>query len=160
VRDLIGYLNRVVMHLPLLGGEATPQAVDQALAVFDGPEAPPAPPSADEVVAAVCARTGATPSDLRGRSRNRQVTYARHLAMYILRRDSSLSVAQIQRLFGNRDHSTVLGAITRIENERAVEPTTRDDLAAVREALAMPKASAEVAAPARVTPLPRRSSAS
>ena len=136
VRELEGYLNRVVMHLPLLGNDGTPDAIERALAVFDGPLAPPAPPTADEIVAAVCARTSATPGDLRGRSRNRQVTYARHLAMYILRHDANKSVAEIQRLFGNRDHSTVLGSIARIEGERAMEPGTAADLAAVRDAIA------------------------
>jgi chromosomal replication initiator protein len=136
VRELEGYLNRVVMHLPLLGDDVTPDAIERALAVFDGPAAPPPPPSADEIVAAVCARTGATPGDLRGRSRNRQVTYARHLAMYILRHDANKSVAEIQRLFGNRDHSTVLGAIARIEGERTMEPATAADLSAVRDAIA------------------------
>jgi chromosomal replication initiator protein len=82
------------------------------------------------------------------------VTYARHLAMYILRHDANKSVAEIQRLFGNRDHSTVLGAIARIEGERAMEPGTAADLAAVRDAItagrmvvaasAAPAASAEV----------------
>jgi chromosomal replication initiator protein len=147
VRELEGYLNRVLAHIPLVGGQATPDIIERALAVFTTPaagaQADGAPlPSADDVIAAVCARTTITRADLAGRSRSRDVSYARHLAMYVLRHDARKTVAEIQRLFGNRDHSTVIGAIDRIEGELATRPETRDDLASIRESLAAPPAAA------------------
>ena len=74
--------------------------------------------------------------------------------MYILRHDATKSVAEIQRLFGNRDHSTVLGAIARIEGERGMEPGTAADLAAVREAIAVGRV---VVSPAKTTTIGRPS---
>jgi chromosomal replication initiator protein len=140
VRELEGYLNRVIAHLPLLGGDPTPDLVERALAVFTrtgGHDMPTdAIPAADDVIVAVCRRTGASRSDLSGRSRSRDVSYARHLAMYLLRLDAQKAVVEIQRLFGNRDHSTVLGAIDRIENERGTRPETAADIAAIRDELA------------------------
>jgi hypothetical protein len=55
--------------------------------------------------------------------------------MYLLRHDAKKSVAEIQRLFGNRDHSTVIGAIDRIEKELPTRPETAEDLAAIRPRL-------------------------
>jgi hypothetical protein len=133
------------MHLPLIGGTASPEAIDQALNVFDV-EATPlgnaggSAPAADAVVDAVCAHTGMTAAQLAGRSRNREVSYARHLAMYVLKHDAHKAVSEIQRLFGNRDHSTVIGAIDRIEGELATRPETAADLASVRQTLAAPPA--------------------
>jgi hypothetical protein len=56
--------------------------------------------------------------------------------MYILKHDAHKAIAEIQRLFGNRDHSTVIGAIDRIEAELQTRPETAADLATVRTMLA------------------------
>jgi len=135
VRELEGWLNRVIQYAPLAGGPLTGDVIERALSPFAVAPESPEPPCADDVIAAVCRRTGATPPELRGRSRNREVTYARHLAMYVLKEDGAKPVADIARLF-DRDHSTVLGGIDRIAKELRVRPETAADLRAVRDALA------------------------
>ena len=157
VRELEGYLNRVLMHLPLIGGVATPEAIDRALHVFNSEAASgvlsvDATPQPDAIIDAVCAHSGTSRAQLTGRSRNREVSYARHLAMYVLKHDAHKAVSEIQRLFGNRDHSTVIGAIDRIEAELTTRPETAADLAAVRAALAAPAVVAPPS-PAPVRPL-------
>ncbi len=152
VRELEGYLNRVLAHIPLVGGQATPEIVERALSVFStaasaGQDAQGAAlPSADDVIAAVCARTTTSRADLTGRSRSRDVSYARHLAMYVLRHDAKKTIAEIQRLFGNRDHSTVIGAIDRIEAELSTRVETKQDLSSIHEALAAPPVPAPMPA--------------
>jgi chromosomal replication initiator protein len=138
VRELEGFLNRVLAYIPLVGGKVTREIIERALS----PLAPAAvsqeaaAPGADEIVAAVCRRTGTQPADLRGKSRSRDVAYARHLAMYVLKEDGRKTVAEIGRLFGNRDHSTVLAGIQRIALEQTTRPETRADVSAVRAAVA------------------------
>ncbi|MBF6599622.1 MAG: chromosomal replication initiator protein DnaA [Dehalococcoidia bacterium] len=146
VRELEGSLNRVIAYLPLIGGVATPAAVAQALSPLAAtPSREAEPPSAEAIVAAVCRRTAMQARDLSGKSRSRDVTYARHMAMYVLREDGHRTVAEIGRLFGNRDHSTVLGGIQRIAGELATRAETGADLAAIRASLA-PEAAAAAAA--------------
>jgi chromosomal replication initiator protein len=137
VRELEGYLNRVLAYIPLVGGHITPDAIAHALSPFAAPHAATddAAPDADTIVAAVGRRTGVTPADLRGRSRSRDVTYARHLAMYLLKEDARNTVAEIGRHLGHRDHSTVLAGIARITGELKTRPETRADVESVREAL-------------------------
>lgn len=138
VRELEGYLNRVIAYLPLVGGEASASAIERALSPL-GPEAERAHTATHEaIIEAVCRRTGIDARDLGGKSRSRDVTYARHLAMYVMKHDGHKSVAEIGRLFGNRDHSTVLGGIARIGGELSTRAETSADLAAVRTALATP----------------------
>ncbi len=138
VRELEGFLNRVLAYIPLVGGKVTREIIERALS----PLAPAAvsqeaaAPSADVIVAAVCRRMGTQPADLRGKSRSRDVAYARHLAMYVLKEDGRKTVAEIGRLFGNRDHSTVLAGIQRIALEQTTRPETRADVSAVRAAVA------------------------
>ncbi len=138
VRELEGYLNRVIAYIPLTGGEPTRDAVERALSPFAVAAIghTSAPPASDSIIEAVCRRTGIAAADLRGRTRNRAVTYARHLAMHLLKEDARLSIAEICRAFGNRDHSTVLAGIARIDKDRANYADTVADLRAIREALA------------------------
>lgn len=143
VRELEGYLNRVIAFAPLVGGTLTRETIEKALsplaALARNSEA--APPDADAIIAAITRRTGIAAGDLRGRSRTRDVAYARHLAMFVLKEDGHRSVADIGRLLGNRDHSTVLGGINRIALERTTRAETSADLAAIRAALAAPTAA-------------------
>ncbi len=137
VRELEGCLNRVLAYIPLVGGQATPDAIERALSPFAaiGPAAETAAPDADTVIAAVSRRTGVTPADIRGRSRSRDVTYARHLAMYLLKEEARTTVAEIGRHLGHRDHSTVLAGIARIAGELKTRPETRTDTEAARDSL-------------------------
>lgn len=136
VRELEGYLNRVVAYAPLVGGAITEDVVARALSPLAA-QSPSRDAGAsiapDAVLDAVAQHRAVTRGDLAGRSRNREVAYARHLAMYLLKEDARLTVAQIGRLLGNRDHSTVLAGIQRIAMELTTRPETASDVTAVRE---------------------------
>jgi chromosomal replication initiator protein len=59
---------------------------------------------------------------LRGKSRQRPLVAARQEAMYVFRELTDLSYPAIARLFGGRDHTTVIHAvekITRLMQERS-----------------------------------------
>lgn len=56
---------------------------------------------------------------VRGPSRRRGLALARSVAMYLARRWSGLSLSEIGRYYGGRDHTTVLHACHRIERELA-----------------------------------------
>jgi chromosomal replication initiator protein len=57
---------------------------------------------------------GLTPADLISKSRSRQLTTARHVAMYLLRELTGLSLIKIGEMF-ERDHTTALHGIKKIE---------------------------------------------
>ncbi len=152
VRELEGFLNRVIAYVPLvggplggplLGGVITPEVIERALSPLAAAvrSAEAAPLDADDILAAVSRRTGISASDLRGRSRNREVAYARHLAMYLLKDEGRKTIAEIGRLLGNRDHSTVLAGINRITMELTTRTETRVDLHATRATLTPPLAA-------------------
>ncbi len=60
-------------------------------------------------------------ADLKGKSRQRQIALARQVAMSLCRSMLSLSLPEIGRLFGGRDHTTVLSSIRKIEEAREVD---------------------------------------
>ncbi len=57
-----------------------------------------------------------TVSDLSSKSRKQHIVIARQMAVFISHELTNLSLAKIGKHFGNRDHSTVLHAIKKIES--------------------------------------------
>lgn len=57
-------------------------------------------------------------SDLVGQARQRQVVFARQVAMTTCRSLLSMSLPEIGRVFGGRDHSTVLSSLRKIEEQK------------------------------------------
>lgn len=56
--------------------------------------------------------------DLKGSSRQRQVVIARQVAMSLCRSQLALSLPEIGRLFGGRDHTTVLASLRKVDELR------------------------------------------
>lgn len=68
----------------------------------------------DLMIAVHAVKHGVTVSDLKSRSRAQPLAHIRQKIMAKLRRDTDLSYPTIGRIF-NRDHTTVLHAVRRIE---------------------------------------------
>ena len=56
-------------------------------------------------------------SDLKGKRRTKRLAQVRHIAMYLCRQMTDLSLVDIGQDFGGRDHSTVINACMKIERE-------------------------------------------
>ncbi len=64
--------------------------------------------------------------DLISKSRSRPLTQARHIAMYLVRENTGLSLVKIGEIFGGRDHTTALHGIKKVEADmRARDATFR-----------------------------------
>jgi chromosomal replication initiator protein len=64
---------------------------------------------------------GVTMNDILSPRRTNGVTMPRHIAIYLSRMLTRKSCPAIGRAFGDRDHTTVLSAISRIERLRAAD---------------------------------------
>ena len=58
-----------------------------------------------------------TVEELKGMKRSNDVTFPRQIAMYLCRNVAQLSLSNIGKGFGKRDHTTVIHACTKIEKE-------------------------------------------
>jgi chromosomal replication initiator protein len=77
------------------------------------------------ITAAVAKQAQLPVGDLKGQSRRQSIAEARGLAMFIARRLTQASYAEIGRHFGNRDHSTVLHACQKYERKVQQDDQTR-----------------------------------
>ena len=74
----------------------------------------PSSVAADKYLYAVCRHFGLDRDDLLGVSRQKDISLARQVLMYLYKRELDLSYPAIGRLFGNRDHTTVMHAAKKI----------------------------------------------
>ncbi len=65
------------------------------------------------------------PADLKGAKRSNDVTFPRQIAMYLCRNVAQMSMPQIGKDFGNRDHSTVMHACNKIDKEIKTNSNTK-----------------------------------
>ncbi|MDA8219858.1 MAG: chromosomal replication initiator protein DnaA [Dehalococcoidales bacterium] len=75
------------------------------------------------------------PRVLRGKQRDKEVVLPRQVAMYLLRKETDCSLAEIGRELGGRDHSTVLHGCDRIHSEIEVDSRLRSDVAEITQLL-------------------------
>lgn len=70
-----------------------------------------------DIVSLVALNFGCDPVDLTSDRRSKALTLPRHLAMFVAKRTTGASFAEIGRHFGGRDYSTVQYGVERIEAE-------------------------------------------
>ena len=75
----------------------------------------------DKIFAAIEKKYDVDKSELTGKSRVQNVAQARHVAIYLIRTITEMSLPNIGKLF-NRDHSTVISSIDSIEKKIASSP--------------------------------------
>lgn len=117
VRELEGAITRIGAHVQLTGRMPTVEMAQQALGDLDRHLVNPVRP--ESIVGSVCDYFGLEHRDLMSGRRQRTISLARSVAMFLVRRTSKLSFPEIASRMGKRNHSTVISACRRIE--RAVE---------------------------------------
>jgi chromosomal replication initiator protein len=113
VRDLEGVLIQLVAMASLMKRPIDLELTEAALRKLAEPE-PRARLDATTVIRTVALFFGLAPDALGARSRRKDVLVPRQLAMYLCRRYTSLSLAEIARAF-ERDHPAVANAIKVVE---------------------------------------------
>jgi len=139
IRDLEGAVNRISALSRIT---SAPIDIDfaaralQPIPIHPGSEAPAIAPT--DLLEAVCKHLCLSPSDITSPKRTRALTYARHVAMYLLREDAGLTYTAIAHLFGKKDHSTVVHAYKELLRRLDLSPNVRADIDAVRASLRLP----------------------
>ena len=76
-----------------------------------------------------------TVEELKGMKRSNDVTFPRQIAMYLCRNVAQLSLSNIGKGFGKRDHTTVIHACTKIEKEMQNNISTKRIVESVKNIL-------------------------
>lgn len=134
IRELEGSLNRVVAYARLMQQPITVELATQAIADMGSDKARRGL-SPKLILSAVGDHFLVEPELLTGKGREQPVAQARQVAMYLMREETALSLADIGREMGGRDHTTVLHACKKIANDMEANTAFRREVLEVRETL-------------------------
>lgn len=112
VRELEGALYKLAAYASLT---KEPVRLDMVRAAVDEYTVAGQPPRSADIERVVALHFGVTRDALHSASRDRVVTLARAIALYLIRKHTSLSFPEMGRALGNKQHSTVLMAVRRIQ---------------------------------------------
>ncbi len=133
VRELEGALNRVIAYSNLVGRKLDMDFTREVLA--DVLRAHSRKLTIDEIQRRVADHYALKINDLISPRRAREVARPRQVAMYLAKMLTPRSLPEIGRRFGGRDHTTVMHAVKRIEELRAVDHELDRDINQLRRAL-------------------------
>ena len=114
VRQLEGTINKILAYKDLLGNDTDEETVTRAIQdmLKRSNEYVPSP---EVIIEYISKFYMLDESVIRGQQRIRDAVQARQIAMYLIRSMTNLSLDDIGREFGNRDHTTVLYSIDKVE---------------------------------------------
>jgi len=115
IRALEGALIRVTAYASLNNVPISTHLAEQQLGDLIG-DIYVKPRTDDELLNEMAIILGFSVDALRGKSRQRPLVTARQMAMYVFRQLTDLSYPAIARLFGGRDHTTVIHAVEKIQH--------------------------------------------
>jgi chromosomal replication initiator protein len=132
VRQLHGALTRVIAHASLTTRPLGPDLLDS---VLPKGSAKAKSTTVEEIQRQVATSFGISRAELVGSTRAATPLRARQVAIYLTREMTDLSLPQIGRLYGGRDHSTVLNSIRRVEIRFAEDADLADQVHRLRDAI-------------------------
>lgn len=99
-------------------------------------ETQPVPVTIEKIVSEVSRTYNVSPADIRGMRRTANISGARQTAIYVVREITGMSMEDIGKEFGGRDHSTIVYSLKamehNLENDRHLKETVEDIIKNVR----------------------------
>ena len=133
VRELEGALTRVVAHSTLIG---TPITLEGTQAVLhDLLRANDRRVSIEDIQKRVAEYYNIKVTEMSSARRAQMVARPRQVAMYLCKQLTQRSLPEIGRRFGNRDHTTVMHAVRKIEQLRQADTGFAEDVELLRRML-------------------------
>jgi chromosomal replication initiator protein len=132
IRELEGALNRVIAYAKLSRSAITLDLATEALADTLSPQQVL---SIEDIIAAAAHFYDFQPEDLRGARRTKDIALARQVAMYLIREETSSSLAQIGTALGDRDHTTVMHGHDKIASDIEQDEKLRRAVLTIKGAL-------------------------
>ena len=116
IRELEGAFNKVVAYAKLEKKEVTLELAEQALKDIVAPNENKQI-TADYIISMVAEHFNVSTADLCGNKRSSKIVMPRQVAMYLCREILAIPLKNVGQYLGNRDHTTVMHGVEKIEKE-------------------------------------------
>ena len=109
IRQIEGVLKKLMALTSFSGAEITRERIDEQISVID-PGNIPTTTMIERILTAVSKHYGVEVEDLKSTKRSENIAGARHVAIYLLKELTTLTLREIGGVF-NRNHSTVKSSL-------------------------------------------------
>jgi chromosomal replication initiator protein len=134
VRDLEAALTKLVAYSELVRKDITLEiAQNQLKDVFS--QSKHGNVTIDSILRVVADDFKLSYSDIKGKKRTKNIVFPRQIAMYIARDITEYSTTELGFEFGGRDHTTVMHACQRIEEQLKLDPNLESKIQALVRAI-------------------------
>ena len=128
VRELEGAVVQIAALSSMSNKPITLQLAHESLRHLIKARPAPTRIATQDIIDRVCEHYNVRLSDLLSQRRTKNLAFPRHVAMYLTKELTQLTLSEIGSFFGGRDHSTVLHAINKIKGLRLKEPDLRSEI--------------------------------
>ncbi|MBZ0209639.1 MAG: chromosomal replication initiator protein DnaA [Hyphomicrobium sp.] len=133
-RELEGAITRLYATWQYMRTSITPDVAETVIRdLVQGLE--PRRIKIEDILRIISRHFGVSKGDLLSQRRHRSVVWPRQVGMYLAKQLTARSLPEIGRRFGNRDHTTVLHAIRKIEGELSGNPRLKEELEELKRLL-------------------------
>ena len=87
------------------------------------------------IIQTVAEHFGVSYSDIIGQKRTSNIMFPRQISMYLCQELTDSTLMSIGKVMGNRDHSTIINGIKKIQKEIQNSETTKNTIDAIRKKL-------------------------
>lgn len=123
IRELEGALNKIIAHATLSKGPITLELAQKS--IHDIVTKKEKVITVEYIQEVVSNYFGVEVKDLKSAKKSNDIVFPRQIAMYLCRSVANASLTRIGDDFGNRDHTTVMYALKKIEKEVKTDPSIK-----------------------------------
>ena len=125
IRELEGALNKIIAYANLEKREINIDLAEQVLRDIISPNEKKVI-TPEFIIDTVADHFDITPSDIVGSKRSSKIVFPRQIAMYLCREMLDAPLTGIGKMMGDRDHTTVMHGIEKIEKEMNAKDSVRN----------------------------------
>ena len=113
IRQIEGVLKRIYAVYSLTSAEVTKEKIDEVISIID-PGNIPTDALIEKILSSVSKAYGVPTDQMKSKKRTDTVANARHVAIYLIKQMTELTLKEIGAIFG-RDYSTVISSVDKVE---------------------------------------------
>ena len=90
------------------------EKIEEIISIID-PGNIPTSVLVERILTTVGEKYGVSIEDLKSKTKTASVANARHIAIYLIRKETNMSFKDIGKIFGGRDHTTIMSSFEKIQ---------------------------------------------
>ena len=133
IRELEGAFNRIIAKSKIMNtSEITLELAEDALKDIIHPDQPKEI-TPNLIIQMVCEHFGVSPEDITSKKRNSEFVLPRQVVMYLCRNMLAISLSNIGKILGKKDHTTIIHGIKKIEDDLLVNDDLKNKIEIIKK---------------------------